>query len=208
MVSMLREFFSKSALVVTLCGAVLGYQAHAADENGKFAVRGAGSQQCKELLSFLKSSEASTRREAIIIYDAWLAGYASHVNRVAENTYDISPVVNSLDMLNLLIQQCERNPDAVVETIVSGVLAALSDAKIESESGMVTIGDGKDARDYRRATIIAVQRKLDELGILNGRADGRYGPKTAASLRAFQKSRSLPETGHLDSRTLLSLLLG
>ncbi len=53
-----------------------------------------------------------------------------------------------------------------------------------------------DAETLRRA-----QERLIDLGLLNGRADGAYGPKTRAALTAFQSDNGLEETGRLDSET-------
>lgn len=192
---------------VALAGAILAAPAHAVDRNGRYAVRGAGAQTCEQLTAYMTSTDEREKREAILIYDAWFAGYTSHVNRVAQDTYDIAPIVNSVDMLNVLIQQCARNPRALVESIASGVLAALSKSKVETESKLSTVGEGDERREYREATILRAQQKLVALKLLGDKPDGKYGPKTAAAVGKFQQSQNLPRTGHLDSKTLLALLL-
>lgn len=47
----------------------------------------------------------------------------------------------------------------------------------------------------------AVQEKLIELGFLGGTADGDFGKKSEAAVKAFQKANSLEETGIADSIT-------
>ena len=51
----------------------------------------------------------------------------------------------------------------------------------------------------------AVQAALNQLGFGVGSADGILGAMTAGGLRAFQKAKSLPETGKLDRGTLAAL---
>ncbi len=56
--------------------------------------------------------------------------------------------------------------------------------------------------DDQKESLRAAQRRLIDLGLLNGGADGAYGPKTEAALRAFQEQNGLEASGHLDATTL------
>ena len=56
--------------------------------------------------------------------------------------------------------------------------------------------------DKQSDSLRAAQTRLINLGLLNGSADGAYGPKTADALSAFQDQNGLEATGHLDSQTL------
>ncbi len=49
------------------------------------------------------------------------------------------------------------------------------------------------------------QQRLIDLGLLNGKADGAYGPKTEAALLAYQQQNGLEASGHLDQATLDAL---
>lgn len=51
----------------------------------------------------------------------------------------------------------------------------------------------------------ALQNKLIELGYLSGRADGVYGSKTAAAVKAFQKASKLSADGVAGEKTLSKL---
>ena len=51
----------------------------------------------------------------------------------------------------------------------------------------------------------SLQQKLIELGYLSGSADGVYGNKTAAAVRAYQKAQKLTADGVAGSKTLASL---
>lgn len=179
---------------------------YAADSSQRYAVRGAGAQTCERFVSFFQQ-KPEQRRDAILIYDAWFSGYLTHVNRSSEGTYDISPIVNSTDSLNLLLQQCSKNPKLLVEGVIAGVLVALSDAKVNKESPLVEVAVGEEKRAYRKETIIKIQQKLIDLGFLKGKADGVFGLKSAKAIAEFQKEKKMDETGFLDSLTVLNLLL-
>lgn len=56
--------------------------------------------------------------------------------------------------------------------------------------------------DKQSDSLRAAQARLISLGLLNGSADGAYGPKTADALSAFQDQNGLEATGHLDPETL------
>jgi hypothetical protein len=179
---------------------------YAADSAQRYAVRGAGAQSCERVLSFFQQ-KPEQKRDAILIYDAWFAGYVTHVNRSSEGTYDISPIVNSTDSLNLLLQQCSKNPKMLVESVVAGILVALSDAKVSEESQLVEVSVGEEKRLYRRETIVKIQQKLIDLKFLKERADGVFGLKSAKALAEFQKEKKIGETGFPDLGTVLNLLL-
>lgn len=53
--------------------------------------------------------------------------------------------------------------------------------------------------------LLAAQIALERAGFSPGLLDGTPGPKTVLATREFQKARGLPQTGNLDSATLLAL---
>ncbi len=50
-----------------------------------------------------------------------------------------------------------------------------------------------------------LQDALIELGLLDGEADGRFGPDTRAAVEAFQRERGLPADGLAGPQTLRAL---
>jgi peptidoglycan hydrolase-like protein with peptidoglycan-binding domain len=57
----------------------------------------------------------------------------------------------------------------------------------------------------KSSTIMQVQKCLNKEGFNAGRADGKWGPKTKAALRDFQKKNKLPVTGQFSRQTLADL---
>ena len=54
-------------------------------------------------------------------------------------------------------------------------------------------------------TVAGAQARLAALGLYQERAHGRTTERTRAALAAFQRGRSLPETGELDEATATRL---
>ena len=61
-----------------------------------------------------------------------------------------------------------------------------------------------NAGDYS-GIIIAVQKKLTQLGYYHGPVNGLIGPETQGAIRWFQSIDKLPVTGQIDDRTLKGL---
>ena len=80
--------------------------------------------------------------------------------------------------------------------ILLSCAAALAEGPAETET--------PEARylDDQRESVRAAQRRLIELGILSGSADGVIGPMTEAALRRYQEQNGLEPSGHLDADTL------
>ena len=57
-----------------------------------------------------------------------------------------------------------------------------------------------------RTRAAAVQEKLKSLGLYTGKIDGIPGPRTQASIIAWQRSQGLPGTGKLTKKQLMRLL--
>ena len=60
----------------------------------------------------------------------------------------------------------------------------------------------------KSSTLMEAQKKLNQEGFDAGRADGRWGTKTAEAVKSFQEKNNLPATGKLDEQTLAELGIG
>ena len=80
----------------------------------------------------------------------------------------------------------------------TGKAAAAATATPAPSNGTLRVGStGTDVK--------SLQQKLIELGFLSGGADGIYGVKTAAAVRAYQKANKLSADGVAGQKTLSSL---
>ena len=198
---------SLTALVLFAVISVAPFTAAAADAEGKYAVRGVGSMKCSQLLSALESKDQNMHKDAVMLNTSWLNGYLSYVNRVEKDTYDIIPLTDSAQLLAVIIGKCRNNPDALVETISSQVIALLAKAKVSTESPLVAVKVGDMKGNFRKATLVALQEKLIALGYLKGKADGDFGTGSQKALRAYQKAEKIKETGFPDTDSVMRLLL-
>jgi hypothetical protein len=71
---------------------------------------------------------------------------------------------------------------------------------------------GRKVRVQRRlkaqmagADVVVLQMKLKELGYMEGRADGLFGPSTEAAVRAYQVTQGLEPSGVTDKRMIEQL---
>ena len=78
--------------------------------------------------------------------------------------------------------------------------APQSAAATAAPAGSSALKVGSTGNDVK-----SLQQKLIELGYLSGSADGVYGNKTAAAVRAYQKAQKLTADGVAGSKTLSSL---
>jgi hypothetical protein len=184
-----------------------GTAAFSADNAGQFAVRGAGGLSCSVWADIANGANQEQQRDGILTFQSWLAGYITASNRLSPDTYDAMPYLDMVNVLAIVLNECRANPGELVEFTASRVLLAFSSARVVQESPLVTVPDAGAEKTYRQSTIVLVQQKLIDRGLLSGRADGVPGAGTATALRAFQKQAGLPETGEISVDTVFRLLL-
>lgn len=76
---------------------------------------------------------------------------------------------------------------------------SLTSASAVSAQAVYSKGDRADV-------VLQVQQVLNSQGLYSGNLSGLIGPKTEASIMAWQKAHSLPVTGTLDATTISSIL--
>lgn len=91
-------------------------------------------------------------------------------------------------------------------TVVARYSYKLDDPSIRGY-GILTEGlvGTKMASGDSGESVAALQRQLKELGYYNGDCAGKFGKATASAVKAYQKAKSLPQTGEADADTLRSL---
>jgi hypothetical protein len=201
----MTKFGIRRALPAIVVGALaLGLAApvDAATEDGNFSIRGFGAQECGAIVAPLQEDPAAATAAT-----AWLLGYTTAFNRMQDDTFDMSPLVDATAMLRMVVGTCQRAPDALVETVAFEVLKALGTARVIGSTPIVETRSGDQVANVRGETLAGMQSRLIELGHLTGSADGAFGPRTATALRAFQQEQELPETGIADPATVIRLLV-
>ena len=195
------RFAFASVLSAGLLGLTIGGAA-ASDVNGNYAVVGAGAQSCA---SFKQA--AADGGPQLINYISWLQGYISHLNRSTPETYDVIPVSEPVAFANLVLRVCAQDDKQSFELAALKTVNVFAPLRVQTESPLVQITWNEKQLSVRQETIKTVQAKLKERGLYDSAVDGTFGPKTAESIIAFQKSKGLPETGLPDGITLANLLI-
>ncbi len=185
--------------------AVLGAAAplSAASKTGQYAIKGIGADRCA---NYVEAAEAKS--PLLDVFAGWIEGHLSATNRYRPDTFDIAPWQSTRLLMALLYAHCQNNPDQRLFQAVENMEEVLAKGRLTERSEVVEIdaGDGKKLALYHEI-LKRVQKALLDAGLLEGKADGRYGPKTKAALEAFQEREGLPGTGLPDQETLYRLLL-
>jgi len=174
----------------------------AADEAGNYAIRGAGGFACERYVQAVEEQSDDVRQ-----YVRWMEGYATGLNRLQADTFDVSPILEPAAMANLMLSICRQNPELAFETAVAQGFSSLAPMRERAESQTDTLEHEGNTVLVRRETMRRMQRALAELGHYTSGIDGLYGPGTRRAIIAFQESAELTPTGLPDPDTLLNLLL-
>jgi len=189
------------AMAVGLGVSLLSLGLLAADGEGRYAIRGAGSQTCDAFV------EAVEQDENVSTYLRWVEGYISASNLHTEDTFEASPFVTTADTANVLLKVCQDNGELRVETALAQLLNTLQPVRLTSDSEVLELEAGQRRLQLRRETLMAVQRALSEGGFYRSSIDGIYGPGTRRAIEAYQEKADLEVTGLPDIQTLIPLTL-
>jgi hypothetical protein len=173
----------------------------AADSSGHFALRGVGLATCEQ---FLQAAEE--RQENVLLAGGWLEGYMTAINQLMPETFDIAPWQNTDTILALVKHNCERNKDQRFFMVVSAMVEFLAENRLREQTERILA-----ETDEHRVTIYVdilknVQQTLIDKGLLEGSADGQFGARTRAALKAYQEKENIQVTGLPDQVTLWRLL--
>lgn len=182
-----------AGLVVTFVAVAPG---HAADANGNYAIRGAGSLNCETFLQALED-EPSSRTD----YAEWISGYLSATNRLDAETFDASYVASNVDVATLTARICTNNRDVRVEEALASLLELMEPRKISTETELVRITLGERAMMIRQSVLDDFMKILVDQGYLDAPRD--FDNTARDALIEFQEDRELPVTGLPDVNTLV-----
>jgi hypothetical protein len=188
-----------------LCAALLlalAWQpASAADADGRFMVKGAGTATCERFLAARQKKDAE-----YVSLAGWLDGYLSFMNQSEDRTFDVAPWQGTELLLSAVAVECRRNPEASFHGAAYRVATSLRPGRLQAKSPPVTATvDGKSMVLYAEV-VTRIQQRLKLRGLFAPEPNGSYDATTAGALRAFQRDQQLPETGLPDQLTLAKLL--
>lgn len=194
---LLQRLVRAGAVCATL---LLPGAAFAADANGNFSVRGAGSLSCAEVV---KRVDAQSPDVSALV--AWADGALAMANRGERGTYDIVPFDNPPAVL--AVNLCRANPQALYVTAVFRVIEAMKPLRVTRAAAPVSIKVGAASASLRPETLRLVQNRLRDLKLLTKAADGKWGAPTREAIKQFQQSQKLPVTEVPDPDTVIRLIL-
>ena len=193
----------KMHLAGLICALTTCSAAFAADQNGKFAIKGGGLQSCERFLDAF-----DTQSPDIALYGGWIEGYVTGFNQFTDNTFDFASWQTTETMLAILVSACRQLPaDTTFLTAFYQIADRLAPQRLAQQSlAQVLRNDAASVIIYTDVLILAKSR-LIELGYDAGAMTGDYPPQTVTAMRAFQDARGLPQTGLPDQQTLGALFL-
>jgi hypothetical protein len=175
--------------------------ASAADADGRFMVKGAGTATCERFLTARQKKDAE-----YVSLAGWLDGYLTFMNQSEDRTFDVAPWQGTELLLSAVAVECRRNPEASFHGAAYRVATSLRPGRLQAKSPPVTATvDGKSMVLYAEV-VTRIQQRLKLRGLFAPEPGGSYDAATAAALRAFQRDQQLPETGLPDQLTLAKLL--
>lgn len=175
----------------------------AADADGQYAVRGAGSQPCSAVLAIGGDMDGSIA----LLYRSWLEGYLTGLNRFLDDTFDASFILRSDSLLRLVLQVCRASPDLTVETALARLTNQLMPMRVASASPPVRVTVGESTTLLREETLRRVQERLRDEGLYEGDVDGGFDERVRDAVRRYQEREGLPATQLPDTATVMRLLL-
>lgn len=198
----MRTRSGRLAATTMLAAALMATTAQAADDDGNYAVRGAGTADCDAY-----RAAAAGETDGIGQFLRWFEGYITGMNRHAEDTFDQSPVLDISVLGRSVLNLCSNEPELSFEVAVGRTLNALGPIRERTASETRTLSHDGESVVVRDATVLRLQERLNDLGLYDGGLDGLYGPGTRRSILQYQESEDLPTSGLPDAATLLRLLL-
>ncbi len=187
---------------LVLCGLLFHTTAaFAADDGGKFALKGVGFLPCKILVI-----EREKKSNVYYLIGGWIEGFLTAHNKHADDTYDITSFESLELLLSVMDNHCKSNPNDRLYSVINSIVIKFNPDRLRQESQKVKIGEGERKTALYRETIRRIQTKLAGLGLYKGDVDGRFTDETRSALIAFQSDIDFETTGFPDQTTLWRLL--
>ena len=182
---------------------LLAQPATAADPQGRFVPQGVGRISCTEFTKLLNDKKQSEIEHLV----SWIGGYVTAVNAMTPNTFDLTPWQDHVVWFELAARLCTNNPKENFTNVIQQLVGAFMPFRLTTREEAIEIKNGSKTARVHPTTIRASQETLIKLGLLTGKADGAFGPKTRTAIESFQDKAKIAKTGILDTETLFALFL-
>lgn len=171
----------------------------AADTDGLFAIRGIGGQPCSAITAAINDADEADRPGIIAELATWLGGYLTFANRTTDGKFEVTPFVSDVDMLAIVVDRCEKEPELTFETAAFDILAVLSPFG-PGDFSEVVVAEGSVA--LRISTLSALREALVLKGYLEPSLDGSL----QEAIRQFNSDLKIDQPELIGIETILRIL--
>jgi hypothetical protein len=190
---------SKPAIALAACLSVATVTPlPAADTEGLFAIRGVGGQPCSAVVAAIDEATEADRPAIVAELATWLGGYLTLANRTIEGRFEVTPFVSDVDMLAIVVDRCEKEPELVFETAAFDIMTILSPYGPRDFSE-VAVFEGSVL--LRASTVSLLREVLTDKGYLEQSLDGSL----MDALLAFNADQNIEATNILGIETVLRI---
>ena len=170
----------------------------AADQNGNYAVKGAGISSCAAF-----NAARETKGREYYMFAGWIEGFLTAANLYEDETFDVAPWQNTEVLAAALDSWCKRNPTEKFHLAAAALTREFFPARLKRQSVPVVVGGEDDGVVLYQEMLDRVSVRLRELGYLGeGMA---AGDATATALGRYQEAVDIPATRLPDQLTMLYL---
>ncbi len=151
----------------------------------------------------LWAAAASTTSKPTLRYGAKGTAVKNLQNRLKAHGFNPGTIDGSFGAKTLAALKAFQKAKGLV---ADGVAGPKTNAKLWATPTGSSGGSGPVIKNGARGSpVTALQKRLNALGFNAGTADGSFGPKTLAAVKAFQKSRGLAADGVVGPKTWTKL---
>ncbi|MEQ9640179.1 MAG: peptidoglycan-binding domain-containing protein [Alphaproteobacteria bacterium] len=172
----------------------------AADEQGRFAVKGPGLASCQDFVNHVQD-----KSQTFYVMGGWLLGFLSAHNLHMEETYDAASWQSGEVLLGLMENYCKQRPDERYAEAAIKLIRLLMPYRLTTESRLIRAENGEHRVAVYEEVMRRAQEALKAQGYYSGVVDGLYGPGSKTALSKFQEANKLPVTGVPDPRTMFAI---
>ena len=176
--------------------------AHAADDDGAYAIKGIGRKTCADATQDMAKGPGAQE-----VYASWLQGYVTGINRSSAGVYDLTPWQTAELTLSLTARSCAATPEDKFITALDRVLLGMSPLRLEKRDKIVALRKGESYVNIYETVLDRAVVRLEALGHEPGPVSPRVDARVVRALTDFQRARGLEETGIPDQPTLFNLFV-